>query len=587
MNDHTHPRRIHVLRDSVAKRIAAGEVIDRPFSVVRELLDNSIDAGADEIALYIQGGGIKTIRCVDNGRGMDREDLELCWLPHSTSKISAIEDLDSLDSLGFRGEALSSIGACARVRISSKPADSPLAHCLFINNGKKESLTETNTADGTTVEVNDLFYSIPARLKFLKRESTETAACRSMFLEKASAFPGIAFRLFTDNKLSVFLPKSSLRERIIAAGGNGWPAGLTYQAEKAFGSFSVTLIMAGPSVYRKDRRQIQIFVNGRRIQEFALVQAAEYSYTGYLPGGCFPVICVFITIRPNLIDFNIHPAKREIKFVNLQEIHRAVVSIVQQELNGRAREVQSLVSDNKKTPSSGELFSKPAIPDRGSTVYAERSSVSITADHRQKEAFSSYVAEHKNSPQSVEPVPGPGGFVYFGQIFTTFLLCLKDDRFYFIDQHAAHEKILYEQLLGRDKEMQDLLVPVLFQVEHGTDQALGENLDALQKAGITMERIGNGEWQITALTPLLSGQQEHIIEFLQQENFAGEKFSQEFFARLACRSAIKDGDGIDDLQAGELIRQAFSLANPRCPHGRPLWFSLTKEELFRFVGRII
>ncbi|RKX88794.1 MAG: DNA mismatch repair endonuclease MutL, partial [Spirochaetes bacterium] len=312
MNDKAKPRRIQILRDTVALRIAAGEVIDRPFSVVRELIDNAVDCGAGNIDLYVEGGGIERIRVVDNGSGMSLEDLKKCYLPHATSKISEMEDLESLKTLGFRGEALSSIGACSRLEIISSETGADAGR-LVVSNGALRDLSPYKGNKGTIVDVSGLFHAMPARKKFLKRPSAEAAACKKVFIDKVLPFCEISFRYFQDGAMKLFFPVSSLKERVINAYPGILNKDLTREMESSTEDFSVRIIAADPSVNRKDRRYIQLFVNNRRINDFSLLQAVEYGFSEFLPGGTYPVAFVFIKIKPSLIDVNIHPAKKEVK----------------------------------------------------------------------------------------------------------------------------------------------------------------------------------------------------------------------------------------------------------------------------------
>src|SRR6056297_1745713 len=328
----TQPRRIHLLRDSVAQKIAAGEVIDRPFSVVRELLDNAIDSGADSIDLYIEGGGIRRIRVLDNGSGMDREDLELCYKPHATSKISAVGDIYNLHTLGFRGEALASIAACAKLSITSAPEEGE-PYTLEVRNGSPIRLELSRGTQGTVVDVSDLFYAMPGRRKFLKSPGAETSACTRTFIEKALPFPDISFRLFTDDQLKLYLPAADLQKRIAAAHPNQVDPRFLNLVEEEAGRFKIKALLSSPAIHRRDRRNIQVYVNRRRIQEFSLVQAVHYAYEQLLPGGSFPVAFVFLEIDPELVDFNIHPAKREVKIKNLPEIHHQLVHTLKSHLN--------------------------------------------------------------------------------------------------------------------------------------------------------------------------------------------------------------------------------------------------------------
>ena len=584
-------RGIKVLRESVAKRIAAGEVIDRPLSVIRELLDNSIDSGASDITVYIEEGGLKRIRCLDNGCGMTAEDLKLCYLPHATSKINDVDDLYQLSTLGFRGEALSSIAACSRLTINGKTEEDKTAYSIYINNGKLVSFKEDKGERGVSVESVDLFYSIPARLQFLKSQTAEGNACKEIFVEKALPFPEISFRFFADNKLKIFLPASNLHERVI----NAFPfftKELSYFEKMEFDDFSIEAVISSPSVYKKNRKDIKTYINNRRISEYVLLQAVEYGYSGYLPGGCFPAAFIFIKVKPDLADFNIHPAKKEARLKNLQEIRRGVIDTIRKALSSRERSVVS-IPDNinkeaKQTEFGYENREQPFAEKPNS--YAsfsgplKKNQINIVSKAN-RERFSQFVGE-TNNPKIFNPVTD-GKIQYFGQIYGVFLLFLAGGTFYILDQHAAHEKILYEKLRKHKSEFQDLLTPLIFSVEKKVSFQLEAALAGFEEIGIKLEKINVDTWQITSLRSMLLDHEEKIINFIQEGLLDKTGLEKEFYANIACKSAIKDGDKIDNIQAEQLIRQALDLENPRCPHGRPIWFNLSKEELFRFVGRTI
>lgn len=362
-------RSIHLLRDQVARKIAAGEVIDRPFSLLRELMDNAVDAGADTIDVHLAGGGTRSVRVVDNGCGMEREDLELCFLPHATSKISEVEDLDRITSLGFRGEALSSIAACSRLRITSAVAEGE-AFTIEVDNGKLLSLQPSKGRKGTVVEASDLFYSIPARKRFLKSDQAELSACRKLFAEKALAFPEISFRLFSEGELKLFLPASSLIDRVTASYPGQVHASMIHTIQGAGEGFHFTALGSGLSLYRKDRRYIHIYVNKRKIDEFSLVQAVSYGYGEYLPGGTFPVCFLFLEVDPERVDFNIHPAKKEVRFRGLKEIHHQVSSGIRDFLRSKwptplpyeipAADDRPHLSEGEKNDFGSSGFPKPS-----------------------------------------------------------------------------------------------------------------------------------------------------------------------------------------------------------------------------------
>jgi len=569
--------RIKILPDSVAIRIAAGEVIDRPFSVVRELLDNSIDAGSTSIDLYVDGGGIDHIRVVDNGRGMSKKDLEICYLPYSTSKIDTLEDLVQLQTLGFRGEALSSIAACSKLGITSK-IDKTHPNKIIVHSSKLLSFTETGGSDGTIIDVSDLFYSIPARKKFLKRSSAEATACKKMFLEKTLPFPDISFRFFTDNKLKIFLPVSTLKERISAAYPGVFNIKLLHEISSQHKDFLIKIIAGDPALHRSDRRYIQVFLNNRRINEYAFVQAAEYGYAEFLPGGNYPVIFLFLEVDPSLIDFNIHPAKKEVRFRNLQEIHRSVVDTIKSFLSTFEYKYKKSILENEPprdfTEFSEMIKGKKTQTNNYSNTYKQNISFPVNE-----------IKAHYLTPSHIVSEKPDNRIIYMGQLFNLFLLTSIDNIFYFIDQHAAHEKILFNKLKEKKGDTQELLIPFIFELSPEKNNILTKDLTEYKAIGFTFENLGNSKWQLLELPSICVGKEDIIIKFIETQRGTVSDLETKLYADMACKSAIKDGDIIDRTTALELIQKTLNLKNARCPHGRPVWFQVSKEELFQFVGR--
>jgi DNA mismatch repair protein MutL len=587
-NDFTHrpagrpQRRISVLRDDVVKKIAAGEIIERPFSIVRELLDNSLDAESSEITLVIERGGLDRVRVIDNGFGMDRDDLSLCYLAHSTSKILNEDDLLRVRSLGFRGEALSSIGMCARMEITSRRETAPHAHRLIISGGETQSLQPSEGNTGTIVDVTELFSSMPVRKRFLRSASAETAMCRSVFVDRAIAFPHIGFRLITDDRVRDNLPAQNMVERIVSAYDRqlkGAPLGKTGTDEDGI---RLQIVLGDPYLHRKDRKLMQLFINGRRVQDYSLQQAAEYAYSGYLPGGLYPVVFVFLDIDPALVDFNVHPTKREVRISNLAQIHRMITGCIMSflasfDLNRSSQRPRQIISGDDKTVDSERLPGLEA--DVGAPPDATESSQSSIP-----EVWTTGVPQ---SAQVLPPNRQGGEIKYLGQIFGVFLLVEWKESFYIIDQHAAHEKILYERFRSSPKEIQDLLFPISFDTSPQEKTALLRNSSKLLEIGIKIEQVGERTFEILSLsTELLPIGEGELIEVIKDTEKPLEQIEDEVLKLAACRAAVKEGDTLDQAAAGELIRGAFGLQNARCPHGRPIWHHLSREELYRIVGRI-
>ncbi|MGA2381584.1 MAG: DNA mismatch repair endonuclease MutL [Spirochaetia bacterium] len=548
-------RKIRILRDEVSRKIAAGEVIDRPFSIVRELLDNAIDAGALSVDVYLEGGGLSRIRVVDDGAGMDEADLALCSQPHATSKIETEDDLQHATSLGFRGEALSSIALCSRmVMVSCNDAGAP-AHRLEVRGGKQVALEKALGRRGTIVDVSELFFNYPARKKFLRSASAESGLCRSIFVDRAVAHPGVSFRLFSDDQVKQSLPPAAPVERIARAYDHLLdPRHLAEASERGEG-FTVRIIAGSPELRRRDRKLLQCFVNRRRVTEFALLQAAEFGFAGYVPGGWHPAAFVFVEIDPSLVDFNIHPAKKEVRFRNLPDVHRAVVAAVRKMLEPRA-------------PNPEETLPRASGVASGFHGKQERPIFSLSF-----------------SPDPPGPASGAGGGIRFlGQVFGVFLVFELPGRMLVLDQHAAHERILYERLAARAPAMQEMLFPLCFDVTDEEERRLMEAREELEEIGIGLKRAGARAMEVSALAADLKPLPEaDLVEMVR--GVGGERWRHSLLATAACRLALKEGDPVDPVTARELCAQALQLTVPRCPHGRPIWHELREESLLRLVDR--
>ncbi len=558
--------RISILPEDVSRKIAAGEVIDRPLSIVRELLDNALDAGAGAIDVHLRSGGLEGIRVVDDGTGMDRDDLGRCWLPHATSKIESEEDLLRVTSLGFRGEALSSVATAARLEIvSCTPGGVP--HRLVVRGGRQEALEPFQGRPGTLVDVTELFFNYPARKRFLRSPSAEAGLCRAIFLDRASAFPSVAFRLYGDETLRQSLPAADPVQRIALC--HDIDPQLLGTAEVRGQGFVVRLVAAAPEGRRSDRRLVQAFVNGRRVQEYSLVQAVEFGFQGYLPGGFHPVAFVFVDIDPSLVDFNIHPAKKEVRFRTLPEVHRAVVSAARTFLAGRSSTV--VFRDGPPTATGGPGRLGPA-------------GLPFDADRR------------ASAPPAAWPLPSPlpaaaaplagDGLRYLGQAFGVFLVCELPDRLLLVDQHAAHERLVFERLRQERPAVQELLFPLAFDASADEDARLAVRADALAEIGIAVRRSGTRTWEVTGLAAgLVPLPADALVDALRAACGSETEWRDGVLRTAACRLALKEGDPVDAVTAVELVRGALALENPRCPHGRPLWHEIGRERLYQAVDR--
>jgi DNA mismatch repair protein MutL len=598
--------RIRILPPEEARKIAAGEVIDRPAALVREFIDNAIDAGSSQVEVILEGGGIRRVEVTDDGNGMGKEDLALCWYTHATSKIRAMEDLSTAETLGFRGEALAAAAAVSRLEILSS-VDGREAWLLKTGPGDTAAprLTQARRVKGTSVRSLGLFDTIPARKRFLKREGSEAGLCRQIFLEKALAFPSLTFRFIQDEQLKVFLsPALSFKERYAQALLDRNEAPFLHEISARGQGFSVVVVAGGPELYRQDRRQQYVFANGRRIQDFSLLQALEYGLQGWFPNGTHPVGAIHLDIDPSLADFNIHPAKREARFRDSGAIHHAVTSALLDFSRRRSITVSArnpsqenfsfapeAGGDSRRSGPYRDYFA--GTPGRGSGPLAmeallDRPPVFVPPPGR---GWDRDTSVYEQAPPYERDIPAggnggaAGGLRIAGRLFDLFILVERGDRLFIIDQHAAHERILYDRFLGGSIPRQELLAPIPFSTDSNEDdEFLALRRDDLARLGVVILRE-EGSWHIEALPAGWRLPDAETVRFILDLRTAGENIAERWAATLSCHGAIKDGDYLDDASALALAEEALKLQIPRCPHGRPIWFELSREDLFRAVRR--
>lgn len=628
------------LPGDTAGKIAAGEVIDRPNAVVRELIDNSLDAGATEISLEIQEGGSKKIRICDNGAGMTREDLEICWKPHTTSKISRAEDLLNISTLGFRGEALSSICAVSTMKITSvrnneensgtgngaATAWNLETSFSWKNSGKENSapmevinykISPGRLEKGTIIEIRGLFDNFPARKAFLKKPGAETLLCRQTFQEKALAWPQVAFSLTTDNKLRYLYPgKQSLLERTLSVTEPIEPASFFKEISETGDGFCFKIILGTREVVRKDKKDMMIFVNGRRIFDYGLIQAMDYGAEGFFPNGSHPFAYLFLEINPKYVDFNIHPAKKEIRIRNKGEIHHEISSAVRdfyKNLTLSNLFPQKNGTEKESSPDSGtiSIYGKSAgnLPDfetkadSKENIFPEiRNEIEQGDNLRERLSptleYSPATEMQFQNPKATDSMEisgaNPGNlktetgldFRYIGQVFNLFLVAEYKGKLYLIDQHAAHERILYDQLLKTSGTCQELLIPYIIETETEKEDRYLENSEKeLKAAGFDIAREGKGKWCINGVPVRWKGSVEDLRHDLLHKDPDSETLLKSILARTACRQAVKKGDPLDYETARGIVEKTFKLPHPFCPHGRPVWIEFSPEKLTELVSR--
>ncbi|MDR2542481.1 MAG: DNA mismatch repair endonuclease MutL [Treponema sp.] len=580
--------RIQILAPEEARRIAAGEVIDRPAALVREFLDNAIDAGSFNIDVSIEEGGSKKVEVSDDGAGMNLEDLQLCWLTHATSKIRGLDDLDTALTLGFRGEALAAAAAVARIEIITSTDG---RESWRLEAGPTDSHSTkfeiTRRTKGTTVRALNVFDSIPARKRFLKREGSEAVLCRQVFIDKACAFNTINFRFIQDGKLKDFFPAvSSKKKRFAAAflqssyGSDNFLHEINVTGE----NFSAEIVIGGPELYRNDRRQLFVFVNGRRVQEYFLIQAMEYGASGWFPNGTHPVGAVFVEVDPSYADFNIHPAKREVRFRDQGVIHSAVSGGVKNFFHSLFLRTSHKDAETKEYHLNSRQDAETPRTQRNELNFSYNNYEIKQNTNLNEKISNNNFASLRLCEKNIEK-PFYEDMRYAGRVFGLFILIEWGNKLYIIDQHAAHERILYDKFLKEPIPKQELLAPIPFLTESSEDDAyLESKKEELSQLGLDIKKDGN-DWLIEALpADWRLGDAATVKEILELRT-AGENITQRWAATLCCHAAIKDGDSPDDQTAFALGKEALQLPNPHCPHGRPIWTEISKEALYKAVRR--
>nr|MQY77400.1 hypothetical protein [Spirochaeta sp.] len=438
---------------------------------------------------------------------------------------------------------------------------------------------------GTLVSVADLFFNMPVRKKFLKSRAGESAMCSRSFVEKALAHPEISCKLFLNDKLKYFFPAADLKARIAAACALE-PEHLRLLDASGEG-FEIKAVAARPEVFRADKRYIQVFVNRRRIYEYSLVQAVEYGFKEYLPGGRFPVVFLFLEVNPELVDFNIHPAKREVRFRNLSLLRHGVIAMVKAFLINydlHARRLPDRVLDGVPGQESPvqegdlqrEIFTRSV--QNGAELPAQEERYAYAGD-RQREILPLKHPEDQGER---------GSYRYCGQVFDLFLLVEWGDKLFIIDQHAAHERVLYEKLRNKKSNTQELLFPIYFEAGPAEAILVRERISLWGEMGIQISTEEKNAFEINSLPEdFLALDEGELVEALLSEYSSFEELKDRIYSMAACRLAVKDGETLDRPAAEQLAAAVFNLTNGRCPHGRPIWYEIRREELFRRVGRII
>lgn len=576
---------IRILPENVANQIAAGEVIERPASVVRELLDNSIDAGADRINIKIGDGGKSLIRIQDNGAGMERDDLLIAMERHATSKISTVEDIFSIKTLGFRGEALPSISSVSRMEITSRPHDQLSAHRLKTEGGDFKSIDEVGAPAGTTIEVRDLYYNTPARRKFLRNGSTETGHIIDTVSRIALPFTALQLRLDDiSGKTLLNLPSSENQlNRLTALFGKEVSVSLVDTSFEENG-MEVTAYLSLPENSRGRGDRIYVYVNNRNVRDKLITKAIMDGYGQRLMRGRYPQVALFIKTDPALVDVNVHPAKQEVRFDNGQAVYRLIRPGIDRALRDQATPFSVNSSPEAENRHFAESMPAKERPDLAEPAW-EYSEGLFEPEKPEKTFFQEQKSFVREIPQII------------GRLRDTYLLFEDREGLLMIDQHAAHERIVYETLKKRYRdasvEEQPFLIPVNIELSSGETHILKEKLEHMKQLGFEIDHFGGNSFLLRSVPAMLVNTDwvsflRDLIPVLDKtENIWSDASIDSILMVMACHGAIRAGYRMSDREISAMMEQLADLDLPtNCPHGRPVYRKITFSEVERMFKRI-
>jgi len=568
---------IRILSEKVASQIAAGEVVERPASVVRELIDNSIDADATRILIKIENGGKNLIRVADNGAGMDRDDLLLCAERHATSKISELSDLFSVRTLGFRGEAVPSIAAVSRMVITSRTLDQLAGFRLKLQGGKIKEIEETGTPVGTTVEVNDLFFNTPARKKFLRSAATETDHIVDTLSRIALPFTSLSFRLDDRDKTLLSLPSvESDVSRLSALFGHE-VAGSMIPMEQEVHGLRLRGYLSPPEWDRARGDHLFVYVNTRSVRERLLTHAVIEGYGSRLMKGRYPYAVIFIQIDPSLVDVNVHPAKQEVRFHQNRLVHEAVKTVVDQSLRQKAAALFQVPVSS--TENMGESGGRIAEPTGEYAAYRAQATISR--------------APEPQVPLMIKECP-----VVLAQLKETYILCETKEGLLLVDQHAAHERRVYEKLKksydNSSLECQPFLIPPRVEFSPSESRTILKKMGEISELGITLDHFGGGTFMVRSVPNILVNAHwesflRELIPLLEEQGAVkGGQVVDKLLALMACHGAIRAGQRLSQQEMVSLVEQLDEVEVPtNCPHGRPVFKRLSFLEIEKMFRRVI
>jgi DNA mismatch repair protein MutL len=571
---------IRILTEETAAKIAAGEVIERPASVLRELLDNSIDAESNRITVKIENGGRRLLKVTDNGVGMNRDDLLLCLERHATSKIRSISDLPSITTLGFRGEALPSMAAVSKMEITSRPADELIGYKLKVAGGKLKSIQETGLAPGTDVEVKDLFFNVPARRKFLKTVKTETDHIIDTLTRITLPYKGIHVKLEEAGKTIINLPATENRlNRLTTLFGRDVASSMT-ECFSENGETIITGYLASPEMSRNKGDRIFIYVNGRNVRDRLLTRAVMEGYGQRLMKGRYPQLVLFMEIDPSFVDVNVHPTKQEIRFHHSHLVFQTIVSTI-----------------TKMFGPGFAIHYEPGGSGPGIERFERGNGASMAEpewEYTGPKASDTLPAE-KNFQQEylLKEVPQ-----ILGQLKETYILCQTREGLLMVDQHAAHERIVYESLKRSHHragiESQPFLIPHKLELSLKEGRIVLKHIEQFEKMGLELEHFGGNTFLLRSVPSILVSVNwddflHDLIALLEEEgDLTRDKALDRLLTLMACHGAIRAGQRLSQREMVQLLRQLEEVElSTNCPHGRPVLKKFSYSEIEKMFKRVV
>jgi DNA mismatch repair protein MutL len=575
---------IKILPEEVASQIAAGEVVERPASVVKELVENALDAGASHISITVEDAGKKLIEVADNGEGIPAEELPLALSRHATSKLSEAEDLLNIVTLGFRGEALASIASVSRFSITSRPKAAEAGVRLVVEGGHIQGDPQPVGAPaGTVVRVEDLFYNVPARKKFLKTDATERRHIDALVTRYTLAYPDVRFQLVQEGRTAVQTSGSGDHREALASLFSPEIAKQMLELNAEYDNLTIQGFISPTSLTRSNRQGITFFVNGRWVQDIALSTALIQGYHSMLMVGRYPLAVVFLAMKPDKVDVNVHPAKSEVRFSDRNEVFSSVQRAVRRALLAYAP-VPQVHTQVRWAPTPPPQFTPQEYMER-EAAEGETASPETTGEPTQEQPTG-----QPELPTSYMPL-----LRLVGQVGSAFLVAEGPDGLYLVDQHAAHERVLFEKFMtqrGEQIPSQTLLDPVTVELPSESSRLLEEQLPLMEKLGFQIEPFGPNTYRVRSIPTILSGMDPAaavrvvIEDFEEDETPLQDKIEEKIIGRVCKRAAVKAGQTLSPDEQKALLRDLEACQSPRtCPHGRPTMIHLSIDLLERQFGR--